>query len=66
MDLEYVIAELRAELESVNQITAALEKLIDLRQRREDKLGDKTDPFVPQRRKRSTAAASDSEAGEAA
>jgi len=35
MDLNLVIAELRAELETVNQITAALEKLHEIRKRRE-------------------------------
>ncbi len=31
MDLKLVIAELRAELESIDQVTAALEKLVQLR-----------------------------------
>jgi hypothetical protein len=49
MDLKKVIAELRDELESVDQVVAALEKLAELRSRRSATI--ETDELPPGRRR---------------
>jgi hypothetical protein len=54
MDLNIVIAELRAELETVKQVTSALEKLSELRRLRESTQEFKSEaqPETPRLRKR--------------
>jgi hypothetical protein len=50
MDLKQVVAELRTELESVNQVITAMEKLAELRSRRSAELTP-IDSEAPTRRR---------------
>jgi hypothetical protein len=64
MDLKKVIAALRDELESIDQVLAALEKLAELRSRRNAAVDtSEAGPWAPRPRKRSTPRQSAASAG---